>query len=292
MIPREFHFVFGLREQTEPFHLMHYLCLASCLAVGRPDAVHVHCLNRPWGPLWDLIQPRIQVEAIDPARLRTDLHYADPAIARFAYAHLADFLRLEILLERGGIYADMDTLFLRPVPAAMLAADCVMGRETVDAGATGAVAGGSLCNALIMARPGAPFVALWLDRMRDAFDGSWSSHSTFLPFALSREHPDLIHVVPEAAFFALDWTRDGLADLFDRRVELPASATSLHLWAHLWWDPARQDWSRFSHRRLTPAYVRHARTTYAEAARPFLPDHLHPSRARWLLERAMGLVRP
>ena len=26
-IPRTFHFVYGLRRQTEPFHLLHYLCL-------------------------------------------------------------------------------------------------------------------------------------------------------------------------------------------------------------------------------------------------------------------------
>ena len=34
-IPNVYHFVFGLRPQTEPFHLMFYLCLASCLAVNR-----------------------------------------------------------------------------------------------------------------------------------------------------------------------------------------------------------------------------------------------------------------
>ena len=42
MIPRTFHFVFGLKPQTEPFHLMYYLCLASCLAVERPQAVVLH----------------------------------------------------------------------------------------------------------------------------------------------------------------------------------------------------------------------------------------------------------
>ena len=291
MIPNEYHFVFGLRPQTEPFHLAHHLCLASCLAVNRPAAVHVHCLHRPWGPLWDLLLPRITVVPIAPERLRQDLRSPDPAIAPFTYAHQADFLRLEILLAHGGIYADMDTLFLRPVPEGMRDADCVMGHERMDAGVPAAAAGGSLCNAMIMARPGAGFLALWLARMRDEFDGSWSRHSTFLPYRLSQEHPGLIRVEPEETFFALDWTPDGIADLFERSVDLPPSALSLHLWAHLWWDEGRRDWSRFSGRRLTPAYVRHAETTYARHARAFLPDVAGRSRARYLLERAMTRLR-
>lgn len=35
-IPNIFHFVFGLGEQTQRFHLMHYLCLASCRPTARP----------------------------------------------------------------------------------------------------------------------------------------------------------------------------------------------------------------------------------------------------------------
>ena len=60
-IPNIFHFVFGLREKTEPFHLMHYLCLASCLAVNRPEEVHFHFHHEPHGPLWELIKPRLRL---------------------------------------------------------------------------------------------------------------------------------------------------------------------------------------------------------------------------------------
>ena len=36
-IPRVAHFIWGLREQDEPFHLIHYLCLESCRRVLQPD---------------------------------------------------------------------------------------------------------------------------------------------------------------------------------------------------------------------------------------------------------------
>ena len=35
-VPRLAHFVFGLLEQTEPFHPMHYLALESCRRVLQP----------------------------------------------------------------------------------------------------------------------------------------------------------------------------------------------------------------------------------------------------------------
>ncbi len=46
---------------------------------------------------------------------------------------------------------------------------------------------------------------------------------------------------------------------------------SMHLWAHLWWDRSRRDFSTFHSGLLTQDYVRRANTTYAVAARRFLP---------------------
>lgn len=285
-IPNTYHFVFGLRPQTEPFHLMHYLCLASCLGVNQPDRVVLHLHNEPFGELWDLVRPRIEVVPIPEHELRIDLAYDDDYTKRFAYAHVADFIRLRILHEQGGIYADMDSLFVAPPPAHLFDASCVMGHERVDVGALSSPEG-SLCNALIMAEPGSPFIATWIERMPGAFDGSWSNHSTFLPYRLSREFPQQIHVEPESRFFSLDWSRDGIAALFEQDRPLPPNATSLHLWAHLWWDVERHDMSDFNHTLLTPAYVAHARTTYARIARPFLPPGMAPSAlGHWLRRQA------
>src|SRR5262245_1997343 len=52
-IPRLFHFVFGLREQREPFHLVFYLCLASCRAVARPERMYFYYHHEPWGRYWE-----------------------------------------------------------------------------------------------------------------------------------------------------------------------------------------------------------------------------------------------
>jgi hypothetical protein len=271
-VPNVFHFVFGLRPQSEPFHLMHFLCLASCIAVNRPTRIVFHCEHEPWGPYWDRIRPALEIRHIAPNQRIANFQYADPSVARYRYAHLADIARLEILLAEGGIYADMDTLFVAPLPGKFFDQSCTLGRERADFKQNAIrSAGGSLCNAWIMAERGAPFVASWLERFWTHFDGSWSGHSTSLPYQMSCERPDLVSIEPESSFFYLSWTPAGIRALFENRVALPQGIYSLHLWSHLWWERERRDFSCFHKGRLTPAYVRNAESTYAEFARPYLP---------------------
>jgi hypothetical protein len=281
MIPHIFHFVFGLKEQNEPFHLMYYLCLASCLEVNKPDAVFFHYHHEPYGEWWERIKPRLTLRQIEPESFVADYHYDDTLVGSFRYAHLADFARLRILLEEGGIYADIDTLFLRPLPTNWFSRQFILGHEKPLVAAKG----GSLCNALIASAPGAEFGRLWLDKMREAFDGTWSNHACQLPYDLSCQYPELIDIEPASSFFYLDYTARAIRNLFLRCVTLPGNAYSLHLWNHLWWNPKRLDFSNFHSGLLTVDYVRYANTTYAKNAKKFLPPEVATSRGSYLRQR-------
>lgn len=287
-IPKVFHFVFGLRDQTEPFHLMYYLCLASCIEVNRPDEVHFHYHHEPHGEWWERIKPKLQLRRIAPERFVSEYRYRDPEVGAYRYAHLADFARLRILLEEGGIYADIDSLFLRPVPSSWHSRQFILGEEKAPSGAED---GRSLCNAWIASAPGAEFCRRWLEGMEAAFDGSWSNHSTLLPYRLSKRYPELLDIQPPSAFYYLDWTPRGIANLLLRQVELPDNAYSLHLWNHLWFDAARLDFSHFDAGALTADYVAYARTTYARHARRFLPPKASVSRRAYERQRAASVLR-
>ncbi|HEV8494425.1 MAG TPA: glycosyltransferase [Candidatus Angelobacter sp.] len=285
-IPNVFHFVFGLKPQTEPFHLMHYLCLASCIGINKPDAVMFHCQHEPWGEYWDRIRPQLTLVPVKPDPYIASYEYGSPGIADLRYAHLADIARLEILAEHGGIYADMDTLFVAPLSVSFFNKSFLLGHETAGWSAASREAGGSLCNAWMMSEPGAPFARQWLARTYQSFDGSWSAHSTLLPFQLSQEHPDTIHIEPSRSFFHFDYHPEGLRNIFRRRVPDLQGIYSMHLWSHCWWDPQLRNTARFHGGRLTPAYVRHAETTYAAVARPFLPpDVANQDLATWQREQ-------
>lgn len=270
-IPNTFHFVFGLKPQTEAFHLVFYLALESCRRVQRPDRIHLYYRHEPWGAYWELIKPHLTLVRVESPTWIDRHRYSDARVARYRYAHAADFVRLEELLARGGVYADLDTLFLRPLAPALFEKSFVLGREReVPNPRTGRLQP-SLCNAFIMAERNAAFGRRWLERMEAAFDGRWSTHSCSLPEQLRTDHPDLVHVEPPVSFYPFMWTRQELRGLLEENHPPPAQAYSLHLWNHLWWEESRRDFSDVHGRLLTERHILEIDTTYNVAARPFLP---------------------
>jgi hypothetical protein len=276
-VPNVFHFIFGLRKRPEPFHLVHYLCLASCLEVNAPDAVFVYYRHEPTGRYWRLIEPRVTPVAIDPQSPASRFRYPDRRVKRYRYAHEADFVRLEQLLDTGGVYADIDTVFVNPLPRRLFGESFVLGREGDIVDQRTGRREPSLCNATILAEPGADFGRIWLERMAEAFDGSWSAHSTLLPYRLMLQHPELIHVEPSRTFYKHMWTPEDLNTLFRGLDADFTGVASIHLWSHLWWERRRRDFSDFHAGLITEDYVRAGQTTYAAAARPFLPRRSGPS---------------
>lgn len=276
-VPHRFHFIFGLKPQTEPMHLVHYLCLESCRRVNAPEAIHLHYRHEPYGDWWDAVKPHLTLRRLDDRSALPDpSRYDQTAEGRmirdrgWAYAHEADFLRLLILLEEGGVYADMDSLFVRTLPPQLLEERFVLGEEGPVRGEDG-VLQPSLCNALILAQPGAPFARRWLDVMRQTFDGTWSRHSNQAATRLWAEMPEEIHVVPQPYFYKHPATVPGVRALFQGRDRGVADVYSLHLWAHLWWDEWRKDFTAVHAGMITPQHVRSVDTTYNLLARPFLP---------------------
>lgn len=291
-IPNVFHFVFGLKPQTEAFHLAHYLCIASCLRTNRPDRVYLYHHYEPFGRYWELVRPHLTLVHVPLDPWVSDFRYADPGIDPYRYAHHSDFIRLERLLETGGVYADIDTIFVNPIPAALREHPFVLGREgeIVPVGSNRPVP--TLGNALIMAEPGAEFGRRWLAEMRGAFDGTWSNHSTILPQRLSERWPELVHVEPQRTFYKHSFTADGIRELFEGLDEDLEGVVSFHLWSHLWWSRRRRDFSTFHAGRLTERRLRRAETTYARIARPHLPPPIAPAeRLRAVLRAGVERVK-
>ncbi|MGE4056756.1 MAG: glycosyltransferase, partial [Vicinamibacterales bacterium] len=241
-IPRRFHFIFGLRPQVEPFHLAYYLCLESCRQVNAPEALVLHFHHEPWGPWWERIKPHLTLSRVSPEPfVDQSPRYLDHVEGRFIrllgleYAHHADFLRLKLLIAEGGVYADIDSLFVRSLPAALYSEPFVIGEEDPVVVREGRPQT-SLCNAVMMAKPGSAFASAWLARMYEVFDGTWSRHSCTEAARVQAGMPGEVHVVPSRYFYPFMWTRDGLADLFERQVPIDDDVLSVHLWNHLWWD--------------------------------------------------------
>lgn len=270
-IPNYFHFVFGLKKQHEPFHLMYYLCLNSCLKVNKPEKIFFYYVNEPFGIYWELIKPNLELVKVAPNDFVKSYKYPKIGRKRNSYAHHADFIRLEKLVEKGGVYADIDTLFVKKLPAHLFQKSFVLGQEPEILSETTGQTETSLCNAFIMAEKDSSFAKRWLEKMQSHFDGSWSNHSTLLPRKLSEQYPEEIHIEPLRSFYRFTWTPDDLQDLFENAVDDLEDVYSIHLWKHLWFSRWNRGFCRFHGRLLTEDYVMSAKTTYARLAKPYLP---------------------
>jgi len=271
LVPNQFHFVYGLKEQKEPFHLIHYLCIESCRRVNRPERMFFHYHHEPHGRYWDMTRDKVTRVKVDLLPLVSEFEYGDKHVRQYSYAHQSDFIRLDALIEHGGVYADIDTIFVNKIPERLFSMPFVLGREeAVRCQATGRLVP-SLCNALIMSRPRAEFAVRWRGQMEEAFDGTWSGHSTLLPRRLAAAHPELIHVEPPGTFYRYMWTREGLRRLLQECERVDDSVASVHLWAHLWWSKKRRDSSDFHAGLATEKRIRKVDTTYNLLAREYLP---------------------
>jgi hypothetical protein len=121
-----------------------------------------------------------------------------------------------------------------------------------------------------MSRPGAPFAAHWLEQMHRGYDGTWDCHSTREAARLWGEMPESLHVVPQRFFYRHAFTREGLHWLLGGFDPDYTDVYSMHLWAHLWWDERRTDFTDFHAGLLTEAFIRSENTTYNVIARQFL----------------------
>jgi len=279
MIPKHFHFIFGLKPQNEPFHLAYYLCLKSCLEINQPDRLSFYYHYEPYGPYWDLIKPLLTLEQVEPVDfVRHHPGYLQHQEGQFIkalqldYAHQADFIRLQKLIEHGGVYADMDTLFVAPIPDEFYRHPFVIGREKDVAVSAEEREVPSLCNALMMAEQGSEYARAWLAQSYDVFDGTWSKHSCQQAAQVAEQLPDSVEIVPQVHFFKHIWTIEGIHTLFEGLDNDFTDVYSMHMWNHLWWDERRTDFSLFHEGMLTEEYIREVDTTYNVIARPFLPD--------------------
>jgi hypothetical protein len=275
-IPKHFHFIFGLKPQKEEFHIAYYLCLKSCLAVNKPDRISFYYHYQPYGEWWDRIEPELELIRVDLEEFIVDnpdylRHQEGQFIyaSNLNYAHQADFIRLRILIEQGGVYADMDTLFVHPLPTELFHNDFVIGTEGDIADKNG-VMQRSLCNAFMLSRPAAIFPTQWLENMYKVFNGSWRQHSCIEASKLAKQFPDALTILPKKHFYHHDFSPKGIFTLFEGLDTDFDGVYSMHLWNHLWWESTRIDFSNFHHGLLTENYIQNKNTTFAVAARRFL----------------------
>lgn len=259
MIPKIVHLCFGMDPSFGgiPWSLVHYVCVRSVKERIRPDEIFFYYQYLPEGPWWHLTAPLVRCVPIVAPTVIAGNPLLHPA-------HRADVVRLEKLIELGGIYVDCDVLVLHSFDS-LLANACVIGQQASD---TPEVPAG-LCNAVLLAEPRASFLLRWHDayasfrsRGRDQY---WDEHSVRLPWQLALKHPNEITVLPFDAFHWPTWTERDLALIYRSTDSIDTPRTLAH---HLWETLAWHDFLEG----LDVGDVRQRDSNFHRWARPLLAD--------------------
>lgn len=122
-IPKIVHFVYGLRGPDPTLDLIHYIAIKAAHDTIKPDKIMFHYHYMPIGELFEKAKPMLtlrHVPLVEQVFGRPVSHYA----------HRADVVRLEALMEFGGIYFDLDLIALKPVDH-LLENEFVMAQEGI-----------------------------------------------------------------------------------------------------------------------------------------------------------------
>jgi hypothetical protein len=210
-IPKIVHYVFGFKKQTEEFNLVFAMSILSAVAVIKPDHIYFWYHYEPHGKWWDMVKPFLDLQ-------KTDLPDKIGSKSLKQFAHKADIVRMEKLLEYGGIYLDMDTICVRPIDD-MLGYSMVMGEEG-DYG---------LCNAIMMANKDSAFLRKWWNNYEEVFNpDGWNEASVVYPRQLAKTETS-IKVYSEDTFFKPSFNET--EDIFVKATsQIPENLRILHLW--------------------------------------------------------------
>jgi hypothetical protein len=254
-VPKILHYTFGMASDFggKPWSLVHHVCLKSAVERIAPQETFFYYEYEPSGPWWELSR-----ELVTPVRIEAPREIFGRPLDHVA--HRSDVVRLQKLIEHGGIYLDADVLVQRSF-------DNILDHQTV-LGQEGQNAQYGLANAVILAEPQSPFLFRWLEEYRSFRGELWNAHSVQLPQNLAHAHPSEITILPPTAFFWPLWTEEHLDWIFASNRPIPIDQTyANHLWENKAWKYLED---------LTPRRVRSVDTNFHIWARPLidgLPDN-------------------
>ena len=226
MIPKIVHFVFGFKEQTEEFHFIYAMAIASAKIMINPEKIYFWYHHEPYGRYWDFVKGFLTMEKVDIPK-----NLLDKPVKK--HQHSADIVRLDKISKYGGIYLDIDTICVRPIDD-FLSHDIVIGQEKNY----------GLCNAIMMAHKDSKFLRDWSYAYYVYFNSeSWAECSVRLPKLLSLKNTyENSLFAREETFLKPSYNEVHL--IFNTPgYEIPKDLRILHLWYSVsvwnelpWWN--------------------------------------------------------
>ena len=219
MIPNYLHYI-HLSEGGRTWKIHHYLSVKSAYIRSGVDKIFIWVDKEPEGEWWNKTKDLVQLELIE-----SPTEIFGKSITQ--QAHKSDVIRLQVLLEYGGIYVDTDTIFVKSFKP-LLNNKFVLGQQNIN-GSEG------LCPAVILSEKNSIFAQNWLAGFKDSFGGgppgsnTWCTHSVQYPLWLSKQIPNEVTILDHESFFWPLYHQPHIEMMFEQNHKFK-NAYSHHLW--------------------------------------------------------------
>jgi glycosyltransferase involved in cell wall biosynthesis len=259
ILPMELHWV----NTGTGFPYAYYLAIMSALKTQKAAKFNLWLVKEPTGRYYDAIKDKVTLRRIDGPADFPSLQGKD---LKFQLAHLVDYYRYKILLENGGVLADLDSLSLSDY--CTLISERLADKEFLASLAVSGRIPKPYHNSIFAGRKGSSLVEEMLgeclSRLVKNNDFKWGNSGPDVLNDLCAAHPDK---VAEAEYGLLGGCLE-MYQLFKPDGKLPDNIRFVHLWANSingYWD------------RITEEYIEKSDDLYPKMVREVLtPEERGP----------------
>ncbi|XP_041366970.1 uncharacterized protein LOC121381692 [Gigantopelta aegis] len=216
VIPSLVHFTWYGGKQKNHFRFHHMLAILAGHKFVRPARIFLWIDMVPEGNYFAEIRQKVPELYLIHRETPKQIYGRQIKVSE----HHTDIVRLEAVLEYGGIYLDLDAMVVKPLDP-LLNYEVVMGYEHEN----------GLCNGVIIAVAWADFLKIWHMEYKSFHDAQWAEHSVHLPAKLAKKHRNLIHT-EERSFHRPNWMQHELRQLYEvgNLYDWKKNNYIVHLW--------------------------------------------------------------
>ena len=224
MIPNIVHMIF---LDKRPLQRFAFLGILTVFNKVNPITLFIHCTHAPHGEFWIMIQEMHEIaKRIVIVNVNQPISIFSHTPASNDFAHQSDIVRLNILMNFGGIYIDSDMIVLRSFED-LLNSTFTIGLQTYT----------NFCNGFIISHRNSRFLRVWYDSYRNVDFSCWDCQSSQYPSKLWLNMTNEVTALNVESFYDPSFSRQDIHELFQENKFKPARIRSPYsgkYGQHLW----------------------------------------------------------